>query len=93
MSNDTLFDEEKERKLGWGVILDFEWHIPWPTEWDMDKKVKATEKLVGYITDGTVLESRTRMRVTGATVVQPFKDADPSANLRKDPFIRYRLEH
>lgn len=82
-----------ERKLGWGVIVEFEWHIPWPADWDLEKKVRASQKLVEYMTQGTIIETSTRMRVTKADVIEPFKVADTDAKVRRDPFIRYRLEH
>jgi hypothetical protein len=91
--SDSADAEPDDRKLGWGVILELEWHIPWDAGWTPEKKLAATQKIADYMTTGTILETGTRMRVTKADVVEPFKDADPEAKVRRDPFIRFRLEH
>lgn len=52
--------------MGCDVKLELEWHMPFPADWDKDKRERALEKLVEYATQGTIFETRTRMKVTDA---------------------------
>lgn len=65
--------------------IDLEWRIPWPADWEREKKVRAAEKLASYANDGTIFESKNRM--LGKAEV-----AYTSGNHDDDPFLRIRLE-
>lgn len=50
--------------------IDLEWIPPWPAEWPPERKEAAADRLVNYMTEGTLYESRRRLRVTEAAAVQ-----------------------
>lgn len=67
------------------MILELEWRIPWDADWDQGKKLRAAEKLVGYINQGTMFESRIR-------AMAKAEIAEDSLGRNNDPYIKIRLE-
>lgn len=67
--------------------LEIEWRIPWPATWDLEKKLKASEKLAEYMNKGTFFESRRRMRASNVQIVKP------AINGGEDPYITLELEN
>jgi hypothetical protein len=73
------------------VRLDLEWRIPWPAEWDGDKKTKAAERLAEYMRTGTFYETQRRMRVVEARVEK--LEAQPSRAVpTNEPYLVLVLE-
>lgn len=69
------------------MILTFEWRVPWPNEWDGERKLRAAEKLVDYMERGTMFETQRRMKV-----VQARACTVASTTGESDPWIEFTLE-
>lgn len=72
------------------MIIDLEWRIPWPVDWDAEKRVKAAKKLVEYIETGTLYSVTHRMQAKAEAIYNEKVDGSPSET--SSPFLRIRLE-